>query len=131
MLLDSDVMIWAFRNEPAALLELARDEKPMMSVVTLMEVMQGVGSAAEQRATRTFIASFGIEIIPLSASIGDRAAKLIDQYAMGHGLRALDALIAATALELDLPLISGNRKHFAVIGKLNYTQFTPHHKRRH
>ncbi|MCX6595867.1 MAG: type II toxin-antitoxin system VapC family toxin [Acidobacteria bacterium] len=130
MLLDSDVMIWAFRSEPAAVLELARDEKPMMSVVTLMEVMQGVGSAAEQRATRTFITSFGIEIVPLSAAIGDRAAKLIDQYAMGHGLRALDALIAATALELDLPLISGNRKHFASIAKLNYRHFVPHHRGR-
>lgn len=130
MLLDSDVMIWAFRRDDAAVELLARLESPKASVVTLMEVLQGVGSAAEQRTTRSFIDAFRIEVIPVSPAIGNLALRLIETYAMGHGLRALDALIAATAIVQDLPLASGNRKHFAPIVRLDYRVFQPAGKRR-
>jgi predicted nucleic acid-binding protein len=40
-------------------------------------------------------------------------------FARSHGLHALDALIAATAIENGLTLVSKNRKHFQMIGELN------------
>jgi len=39
-------------------------------------------------------------------------------YARSHGLRALDSLIAATALEDLLTLATKNRKHSQMIGDL-------------
>jgi predicted nucleic acid-binding protein len=39
-------------------------------------------------------------------------------YAKSHGLRPLDSMIAATALEDGLILASRNRKHFAMIEDL-------------
>jgi predicted nucleic acid-binding protein len=40
-------------------------------------------------------------------------------FARSHGLHALDALIAATAIENGLTPVSKNRKHFQMIGELN------------
>ena len=36
-------------------------------------------------------------------------------YAKSDGLRTFDSLIAATAIEQNCPLVSRNRKHFAMI----------------
>jgi predicted nucleic acid-binding protein len=42
---------------------------------------------------------------------------------LSHGLQVTDALIAATALEHRLALLSGNIKHFALIGGLQIERF--------
>jgi predicted nucleic acid-binding protein len=40
-------------------------------------------------------------------------------FARSHGLHTLDALIAATAMEEGLTLVSKNRKHFRMISDLS------------
>ena len=40
-------------------------------------------------------------------------------FARAHGLHALDALIAATAIENGFTLVLKNRKHFQMIGELS------------
>jgi len=40
-----------------------------------------------------------------------------------HGIRAIDAIIAATATENHLPLCSGNAKHFKAIEGLKFKLF--------
>ena len=40
-------------------------------------------------------------------------------FALSHGLHALHALIAATAIENGLTLVSKNRKHFQMISGLS------------
>ncbi len=48
---------------------------------------------------------------------------LIDQLAQSCGLRLPDALIAATAIEHHLPLLTGNAKHFEPIEGLTIEAF--------
>ena len=43
-----------------------------------------------------------------------RAYELLKTYAMSHGLRTFDSLIAAIAVENDLTLVTRNRKHFGM-----------------
>jgi predicted nucleic acid-binding protein len=50
---------------------------------------------------------------------------LIDGYVLSHGLQLGDALIAATALEHGLTLLSGNVKHFAKLPHLSLEAFKP------
>ena len=50
---------------------------------------------------------------------------LIDTHALADGLQLADALIAATALEHGLTLITGNTKHFAVVETLKIERFEP------
>ena len=57
--------------------------------------------------------------IPLTTEIGHSAYNLLKQFAKSHGLRVFDSLIAATAIEEKLTLLSKNKKHFQMIKNLN------------
>jgi predicted nucleic acid-binding protein len=46
-------------------------------------------------------------------------------YTLSHGLRAGDAIIAATAAENNLTLVSSNTKHFKPIKELKLKIFKP------
>ena len=48
---------------------------------------------------------------------------MMEVMTLSHGLQMGDALIAATALEHDIPLLTGNVKHFAPIASLNVEGF--------
>jgi hypothetical protein len=49
----------------------------------------------------------------------------IEEYALSNGLRAGDAIIAATATENSLTLLSSNAKHFKAIKELRLKIFKP------
>ena len=49
----------------------------------------------------------------------------IEEYALSHGLRAGDALVAATAAEHGLTLCTSNAKHFSPIRDLKIRVFKP------
>lgn len=57
-------------------------------------------------------------VVHLDAAIGRIAYELLKRYAKSDGLRTFDSLIAATAMERDFELVSGSRKHFAMIDGL-------------
>jgi predicted nucleic acid-binding protein len=65
------------------------------------------------------------EIVPVSTAISDRAMQLIDAYALSHGVQLDDALIAATALEHNLAVLTANTKHFGSIDSLRIDAFVP------
>jgi predicted nucleic acid-binding protein len=90
-----------------------------------MELMQGARDMAHQRLIRDFLRQFAFELLPLTENIGHRAAVYVDEYALSRGLRAADAVIAATATEAGLPLLSGNVKHFAPVQGLDFHAFHP------
>ena len=56
--------------------------------------------------------------MPLPRPIARRAYPLMMTFARSHGWHALDALIAATAIERGFTLASKNRKHFQMIVEL-------------
>ena len=58
------------------------------------------------------------EIIEINESISIKAQKLIEQFSKSHGLLIPDALIAATALEFQLPLSTLNVSDFKFIPNL-------------
>lgn len=64
-------------------------------------------------------------IIPLTATVSEKAMLLIDRHALSSGLRLADALIGATALEQDLALFTANVKHFEPIQDLKLERFDP------
>lgn len=61
----------------------------------------------------------GYGAIPPNEYIARRAYYLMKTFARSHGLHTLDALIAATAMEEGLTLVSKNRKHFRMISDLS------------
>lgn len=125
MLFDSDVMIWFLRGEPAAqkLIDDAVDRS--ISIVSVMEVMQGARSKAETATILDLFAKTRFRVLPLSENIGHRAAGLIQQYSHAHGIQVADALIAATAMENGSVLATRNVKHFRALRGLQFHAFRP------
>jgi predicted nucleic acid-binding protein len=116
-LLDSDVLIDISRNRPEAIDYVDTLPDPwMISQVTAMELLVGARDKREVAHLDAFLSSY--PVVPLSASIGQRAYGLLMRYAKSHGLHVFDSLVAATALEQDLTLVTKNRRHFAMIDEL-------------
>jgi predicted nucleic acid-binding protein len=119
-IVDTDILIDAGRGDSAALkclqdIELA--SSLAASVVTQMELLIGCRNKLEQGSVDRFLGRF--VILKLSADISDTAVELLRRYRLSHGLLIGDALIAATALTHDRPLISKNQRDFKFIPNLD------------
>ena len=125
MLLDTDILIWVFRGNPKAARLVDRVEDRHISVVSYMELVQGARDRRELRAIKSFLSEYGFQIMPLSENIGHRASIYVEEYGLSLALRVADALIAATAVENNQPLCSGNRKHYKPIKELDLRVFRP------
>jgi predicted nucleic acid-binding protein len=115
-ILDTDILIDAARGVAEAIHCLDRTEQESgmaVSVITAMELAVGCRNKAELRQTENFLKKF--QILPLSEAVSYRAHSLLHTYRLSHGLLIPDSLIAATALELNLPLATKNQRDYAFI----------------
>lgn len=125
MLIDSDVLVWLTRGHVGAARRLHALEAWRISAVTYIELAQGCRDKADLSRLKKGLAARHTEIVPITPSISDRAAGLIDSLALSHGLRLADALIGATAIELGATLVTANVKHFAAVKGLSIEVFEP------
>jgi hypothetical protein len=100
-------------------------ESRHLSVQTYMELLQCAVNKKQQKYTKDFLTAFGFIVLPLTENIGHRASIYIEEYALAAGLRAGDAIIAATAVENNLPLVSSNARHFKKIKDIQLKSFKP------
>ncbi len=125
MIFDTDIFIWAQRgNEKAAKL-MDETEERYLSVQTYMELLQSADNKNQHKYIKDFISSYGFIVLPFSENIGHRACIYIEEYTLSSGLRAGDAIIAATAVENNMTLVSSNAKHFKPIKELKLKVFRP------
>lgn len=123
MLVDTDVLIWALRGNTKAARIVDSIEERHISVVTYMELIQGARNRSELKAIKSFLSDSGFEMLPLSENIGHRAAIYIEEYGLAMAMSAADALIAATAIEGNQTLCTGNLKHYRPIKDLDLKVF--------
>lgn len=125
MIFDTDILVWVQRgNRKAARLIDATPER-FISMLTYMELLQCPSSKAMQKLTKDFLSDFYFQVLPITEKIGHRAAVYIEEHSLATGVRAGDAIIAATAVEHNLMLITGNRRHFRSIQGLTLKYFKP------
>ena len=125
MLVDSDVLIWHLRGLPQATQWLDRLPRLIISTVTYLEVLQGMRNRAEMLALQKSLTRRNTQRLALTPAISERATTLMEVWTLSHGLGMGDALIAATALEHGLPLLTANVKHFGPIEGLSVERFDP------
>jgi predicted nucleic acid-binding protein len=125
MLFDTDILIWVERGNTKAAQLINKTSARKLSLYSLMELLQGARNKIEQQQIKNFLFDYQFEVLPLSENIGHRAAIYIGEYGSSSGLRAGDALIAATATEQNLVLATSNKKHFKPIHSLQLKIFTP------
>lgn len=112
-LVDSDVLIWVLRNrqETVQLAErLAQEsgETLACSAVSVLEIWMGTRPSEQTRTTALLEA---LDILPIDGPIAKRAAELLQAHRAPRDPREwLDALIAATALQYHLTLVTYNQR---------------------
>ena len=125
MIFDTDIFIWVQRgNEKAARL-IDKCEDRYLSIQSYMELLQGAKNKTQHKNVQNFISELGFSVLPLSENIGHRALIYVEEYALSSSMRAGDAIIAATAVESNLPMTSSNAKHFRAIKELQLKVFKP------
>jgi len=125
VIFDTDIFIWIQRGNRKAASMVEREEDRFVSVQTYLELLQGAENKQQHEYTKKFLKDFGFRTLPLSDNIGHRATVYVEEYSLSHGLRAGDALIAATAAENNMVLCSSNAKHFKPIKNLKLKVFHP------
>ncbi len=114
-LLDTNWVIFGLINDRAAvdLIDTLMAAGVAVSMVTAMEAYQGTlretTSEAERAAFARFFAT--VPILPFSAPVARRCAELrhqLKQQGKRVNSRAMDLIIAATALDYGLELVTRN-----------------------
>jgi len=125
VIFDTDILIWVQRGNPKAASLIDKTKDRMISIQTYMELLQCANHKKQQQIIRNYLREFEFQMIPLSENIGHRASIYIEEYSMANGLRAGDAIIAASAIENDLALATANHKHYKVVPNLELHLFKP------
>lgn len=111
LLLDTNVLVEIWRGRMAPAKAISKYSCGLETVASL-EFLQGVNYKQRKKAD-AFLAGF--EFIPFTAPVSFRAVSLIREFSHEKGMRMADALIAATALEMDITLFTFNARHFDFI----------------
>ena len=125
MIIDTDVLIWYMRGNDKALQLIENSENFFISVVTYMELVQGMRNKDELNSLRQALHSWNAKILYISEEISAKAMFAVEQYFLSHSIHLADALIGATAIDYGLPLLTGNDKHYRVIKGVKIKRFRP------
>jgi hypothetical protein len=114
LLLDTTFLVEVIRGQAAAMKVLAGavsfGHQLGTSALNLAEIYSGIRDH-EERVAQEFLPT--LTCYPVSDSIAERGGRLRNAYARrGITLGLADAVIAATALEHGLALVTDNRKDF-------------------
>jgi tRNA(fMet)-specific endonuclease VapC len=117
-IIDTDTLSYFFRNNPEVVEKLDKYLKEYgfvsISVVTYYEVLNGLyfkDAKSQLKKFEEFVALS--EVLPLTENIAKRCAQIYAELrkqgkTMGHN----DMLIAGTAIENNMMLVTNNTKHF-------------------
>jgi len=107
VIFDTDIFIWVQRGNKQAANLMEKTEGRCLSILTYMELLQAAQDKKQHSYIKDFILGLGFVVLPLSENVGHRASIYIEEYSLNSGLRAGDAIIAATAVENNMMLVPG------------------------
>lgn len=125
MLIDTDILIWYMRGNKNAYMFIENLKGFFVSVVTYIELVQGMRNKNELDQLRKAFRSWDVGIQYITEEISVKAMFLVERYYLSHSLQLADALISSTCLVNGLQLATGNEKHFGIIKNLNVIPFQP------
>jgi len=125
MLIDTDVIIFYMRGNENARQLFSSCRGFQISVVTYMELVQGMRNKHELLALRRALKSWRVSIVYIDHEISSKAMFYVEQYYLSDSVALADALIAATSLSIGAPLLTANHKYFKEINDLELRVFKP------
>lgn len=119
---DTNVFIHAFNGDQHTIAELAKigPGNTMMPSITAMELLRGMRNREELDRMVKRIKVFNI--LHFNENISRRSVELIKSFKLSHDMKIADGIIAALAIEYDLPLFTYNIKDFRFIPDLQIYQ---------
>jgi predicted nucleic acid-binding protein len=105
---DTNILVDYLQGIESAREELARYERPGISLITWMEVLIGAQDNGEDRLLRRFLDRFE------TLEIGEAVAEQAVQLRKARRMRLPDAIIWATAKAFDRLLVTRNTRDFPV-----------------
>ena len=125
MIIDTDVLIWYMRGNKKAYNVIENKHGFFVSVVTYIELVQGMRNKNELTELRRAFREWDTKILYINEEISSKAMFYIERHYLSHSLQLADALIASTALVNGLPILTGNDKHYKMIKELDIINFRP------
>ena len=125
MIFDTDILVWIQRGSAKAAALVDKETDRYLSILSYMELLQTADNKKQHSTVREFLRLYGFQVLPLTENIGHRALIYIEEYSLSSGLRARDAIIAATATEHNMVLATGNGRHVKPIRDLTLKVFRP------
>lgn len=118
---DTNVFSKIFKGD-LAVTHFVKNLDAVIDTTIYIECLQGSKSNQEKRIVKKVSDNF--PLLPITSKVSERAVELIDKYSNSHGLLLADALIAATALENDLTVLTYNIGDFQFIADLKWQKPT-------
>ncbi len=123
IMIDSDILIWYMRGNQKANKVIENLNGFFISVVTYMELVQGMRNKQELTLLRSALREWDAKILFINEDISAKAMFLVEQHYLSSFLVLADALIASTAITNGVVLLTGNTKHYKIIKNLNLKSF--------
>ena len=123
MIVDTDVLIWYSRENQKAIKLIHNLDTFSISVVTYMEIVQGVRNKKELNAFKKALGILNVKVFQIDELVSTKAMFFIEKYSLSHSMELADALIGATAIIKQVPLITGNEKHYRHLPEIKIKKF--------
>ena len=125
MVIDTDVLIWYLRVNDKAFRLIENLDNFFISVITYMELVQGMRNKKELNKLRQALHAWNTKILYISEEVSAKAMFSVEQHFLSHSMQLADALIGATAIAYGLPLLTGNDKHYKIMKDIQLKKFRP------
>lgn len=125
MVIDTDVLIWYMKGNQKAYKIIENSKHFSISVVTYIELVQGMRDKNELNKLRRALNAWGSKILYISEEISIKAMFFVEQHFLSHSIQLADALIGATAISHGLPILTGDDKHYKILKDLQIKKFRP------
>jgi len=125
VIIDTDVLIWYMKGNEKASEVIDRSNTLFISVVTYMELVQGMRNKTELINLRKALLGWNAQILYITEEISAKAMFYVEQHYLSHSIQLADALIGATAMAYGFPLLTANDKHYKVLKDVQIEKFRP------
>ena len=124
IIVDTDILVDVGRKVKEVVGRLDKEEQASVlgiSAITQMELIVGCRNKQELNKLHRFLKRF--QIVGLNESIGNKSIELLNRYRLSHDLLIADSLIAATALTMNVSLLSKNQRDYRFIDELKLLSY--------
>ena len=125
LMIDSDILIWYMRGNQKAYKIIEEQNGFFISVVSYMELVQGMQNKKELTLFRKSLRSWSAKILYINEDISAKAMFFVEQHYLSHSIVLADALIGATAIANGLKLLTANIKHYKILKNIELQSFKP------